>query len=305
MRDFFEKLNALGMPKRNDIIEKDFHIHRLLGTILNDEYLANSLAFKGGTCLIKAFLGYYRFSEDIDFTWKNKEIWENKTQAQVKRDCSKEITKLTEHFKNIADKLGLNFTGDKSREDEVHISSGGRMVSFFIGYHSDILDKPNEIKVEINFVDPVIYPFKTRFLNSYIETLDSEELEFLYGDIWKQYKKKIEFECYDAREIFIEKCRAALTRKNYKFRDILDIYFMERKFKYSIKDFEPQIVEKTKFMLDLYKRYLDNIEQIDFPDYTILDSEEMELLLIKSPENLNKEVLRIHKELMVIKEKIM
>jgi len=272
---------------------------------LKDEYLVNNLAFKGGTCLIKAFLGYYRFSEDIDFTWKNKEIWENKTLAQVKRDCSEEITKLTEHFKIIAHKLDLNFSGDKSREDEVHISSGGRMVSFFIGYHSDMLEKPNRIKVEINFVDYMIYPFKPRHLDSYIETLDSKELEFLYEDIWKEYKKEIEFECYDAREIFIEKCRAALTRKSYKFRDILDIYFMERKFKYSIKSFEPQIVEKTKFMLDLYKRYQDNMEQINFPDHTILDSEEMELLLIKSPEGLNREVQRIHKELMAIKEKMM
>ena len=305
MRDFFEKLNALGMPKRVDIIEKDYHIHRLLNQILKDKYLVDNLAFKGGTCLIKAFLGYYRFSEDIDFTWKNKEIWKNKSSTQVKRNCSGEITKLTEHFKNIAQKLDLNFSGDKSKKDEVHISSGGRMVSFFIEYHSDILDKPNKIKVEINFVDHVIYPFKAQILHSYIETLDSEELEFLYEDLWNEYKKKIEFDSYDAREIFIEKCRAALTRKSYKFRDILDIYFMEREFEYSIRKFEPQIVEKTKFMLDLYERYQDNIEQIDFPSHKILDSEEMELLLIKSPEGLNKEVMRIHNELMEIKEKIM
>ena len=305
MRDFFEKLNALGMPKRSDITEKDFHIHRLLDSILNNEYLADRLAFKGGTCLIKAFLGYYRFSEDIDFTWQDKEIWESKSMTQVKHECSEEITKLIEHFKNIADKLDLNFSGDKSKVDEVHISSGGRMVTFFIGYHSDILDKPNRIKIEINFVDYVIYPFKAQLLHSYIETLDSRELEFLYEDIWKEYKKRIEFDCYDAREIFIEKCRAALTRKNYKFRDILDIYFMERKFKYSIKEFEPQIIEKTKFMLDMYKRYQDNIEQIDFPDHTVLDSEEMELLLIKPPDDLNKEVIRIHKELVEIKEKVL
>lgn len=57
MKDFFERLNTLGKTKRNDIIEKDFHLHRLLSMITKDEYLNKNLVFKGGTCLIKAYTG--------------------------------------------------------------------------------------------------------------------------------------------------------------------------------------------------------------------------------------------------------
>ena len=36
MKEFFERLNAIGMPKRTDIIEKDYHLHRLLRAISED-----------------------------------------------------------------------------------------------------------------------------------------------------------------------------------------------------------------------------------------------------------------------------
>ena len=30
MKEFFERIIALRRPKRNDLVEKDFHLHRLL-----------------------------------------------------------------------------------------------------------------------------------------------------------------------------------------------------------------------------------------------------------------------------------
>ncbi|MBS3817326.1 MAG: nucleotidyl transferase AbiEii/AbiGii toxin family protein [Candidatus Thermoplasmatota archaeon] len=63
-KDFFAKLNKLVETGRKDIVEKDFHLHRLLSKISRDEYLKENFVFKGGTCLIKAYTGYYRFSEE-------------------------------------------------------------------------------------------------------------------------------------------------------------------------------------------------------------------------------------------------
>ncbi len=113
MKDFFEKLNAFGKPKRIDIIEKDYHLHRILHLISQNDYLKNNLVFKGGTCLIKAYYGYYRFSEDIDFTWQNMDIWKGKSKSETVKRCSKEITKLIHNFKDISDRLGLIFGGKK------------------------------------------------------------------------------------------------------------------------------------------------------------------------------------------------
>lgn len=304
MKEFFDKLNALGKLQRRDIIEKDFHLHRILCQISHDEYLKDNLVFKGGTCLIKTYLDYYRFSEDLDFTWGRDALWKDKGKSEVARLCSAEITKVIEHFKNISDKLGLEFSGVKGNAEEVHVSSGGRMVLLFIGYHSDILNIPSRIKIEVNFVDKTLYPFQERELQSYVKGIDSEELEFLYEDLWNEYSKKVSFRCYDPREIFIEKCRASMTRKAYKLRDVIDIHFMEKEFGYSISGYKAEIKEKVRFALDLYGRYRENIELIEYPDAETLDSEEVKLLLSRGPEDLSMNIERIHKELEAIRKEI-
>ncbi|MFQ6107889.1 MAG: nucleotidyl transferase AbiEii/AbiGii toxin family protein [Thermoplasmata archaeon] len=296
MKDFFQMLNALGRPKRSDIIEKDFHIHRLLHAISEDDYLRENLAFKGGTCLIKAYLGFYRFSEDIDFTWRSDELWRSRPLSETKRLCSEEITTLAGLFRTIAEDLGMNFRGDKTMESEVRISSGGRMVLFFIGYRSEVLNVPSSIKVEVNFVDRILYPCQDRDLRSYAEDVESDELKFLYEEPWREYDTGIRLSCYDPREIFVEKCRAALTRTAYKLRDVMDIFFMEERLGYSIGGHSKQIEEKVRFMLEMYERYRENIELRSFPT-EILDSEETKLLLVEPPVELGPEISRIHSEL--------
>lgn len=304
MKDFFERLNTLGKPKRNDIIEKDYHLHRLLNQIPQDDYLKDNLVFKGGTCLMKVYADYYRFSEDIDFTWIDKSIWKNKNKSKTAKLCSGEIDNLVEHIKNITDKLNLKFSGDKSNSNEVHISSGGRMVLFFIGYNSEILNIETRIKIEINFMDITLYPFIEKKLKSYVENIDSEEIKFLYEDLWREYSTPVYFKCYDPREIFIEKCRASMTRKTYKLRDLIDIYYMEKINGYTILKYKEAIKKKTKFMLNLYKRYKENIEFLEFPSTDILNSEELKLMLVPPPKNLDQNITRLHRQLNEIRSKL-
>ena len=305
MKDFFERLNALGKPKRNDIIEKDYHLHRLLHQISLNDHLSSNLVFKGGTCLMKAYTGYYRFSEDVDFTWLDKNIWEGRNKSEIVRLCSAEIDTLAKHFRDISNDLGLNFSGDKTNTDEVNISSGGRVVQFFIGYNSEILNMASRIKVEINFMDITLYAFKKKNLKSYVEGIDSEEMEFLYETQWKEYLTPVTLGCYDSREIFIEKCRALMTRKAYKLRDVIDIYFLEKNNNYSIPAYKKAIKRKTGFMLELYERYRENIKALELPSTNILASEEMKLLLVKPPENLEENVNRIHGQLDKIREELL
>lgn len=51
-----------------NVIEKDYVLGWLLAAIANEEELANTWAFKGGTCLRKCYFETYRLSEDLDFT---------------------------------------------------------------------------------------------------------------------------------------------------------------------------------------------------------------------------------------------
>ena len=53
---------------RDSVVEKDYVLGWLLWGIGSDKHLADTWAFKGGTCLKKCYIETYRFSEDLDFT---------------------------------------------------------------------------------------------------------------------------------------------------------------------------------------------------------------------------------------------
>jgi predicted nucleotidyltransferase component of viral defense system len=59
---------ARGVGKPLFVVEKDYALSYLLASIAVVPLLRESLVFKGGTCLRKAYFAGYRFSEDLDFT---------------------------------------------------------------------------------------------------------------------------------------------------------------------------------------------------------------------------------------------
>lgn len=304
MKEFFDQLNQIVKPERSDIIEKDYHLHRLLYHISHDKYLKDKLVFKGGTCLVKAYLGYYRFSEDIDFTWKDTLFWKGQSSSQTRKNCSKLIDVIIDRLKKISEKLGFVFEADKTDVSQVEIGSGGRMVRFFIRYHSATLDIPAIIKIEINFVDQTFFPFKNIELKSLISTVQNREIAFIYKKQWDEYKKVITFDCYDPREIFTDKVRAAMTRVSYKFRDVIDIYKLEEKYGYSLSDYEEEIRKKTYFILDLYHRYKENIMSISIPASVTIPEREFNLLLFKPTKEFYKNINRVHIQLQQIQKEI-
>lgn len=302
---FFEEVHERTKASRREIIEKDYQLHRILKAISEDEYLSKTLAFKGGTCLIKAYLGYYRFSEDLDFTWKDQEMWEGLTRSNIKKQCSREINGLVKRFKDIMDHLGLDFTDNKDEGRYIHISSGGRMVLFYVNYHSEVLKRVERLKIEISFTDEFRYPTLIRTLDTYANHFDTEEMEFYYPEQLEEYSSKVRIDCYDPREIFIEKCRAALTRKVYKFRDMIDIYMLKKENGFEILDHEEDIIVKTKLMLDLYRRYNENIRIRENSLIFHKREEELKLFLISVPEDLDREIDIIQKDLEIIRDRIL
>lgn len=297
-------INDIAKPKRPGIIEKDYQLHRLLCGIKGDEYLSENLAFKGGTCLIKAHLGYYRFSEDVDFTWKDRSIWDGRSRSRIKKACSKESDEVIRRFHSIADDLGLEFAGRKDDLKEVRLNSGGRMIVLFMEYHSEIFDRPDRIKIEINFVEDLIYPVRKMPLRTYLENIGSEEIEFLFEDEYSNYSRMVELDCYDPREIFLEKCRAAMTRKVYKLRDIIDIFYLEDVYELGMKDLRDRIISKTRFSMDLYRRYSENVKTSSFPQTDPKKGEDMDLMIIDPPQTLFDAIPRIHDELVSIRDNL-
>lgn len=65
---------ARAARKPQFVLEKDYALSYLLAGIVAVPQLAESLVFKGGTCLRKAYFPGYRFSEDLDYT--SRSPWE-------------------------------------------------------------------------------------------------------------------------------------------------------------------------------------------------------------------------------------
>jgi predicted nucleotidyltransferase component of viral defense system len=104
--------------KRLDMVEKDIVLHQIL-TDLSESFSEN-FVFKGGTCLIKHHIGYFRFSEDIDFTWRDQSRFNKKSSKEIRKDLSNLIDKTGKIFEGMAKKRGFDFKCVKS--DKRYIS---------------------------------------------------------------------------------------------------------------------------------------------------------------------------------------
>src|SRR3989344_2855181 len=79
-----------------DLIEKDIILTKILFHLMQDKSFSQNYAFKGGTCLTKCYLGYYRFSEDLDFTYLNQKDFTEKSKNKLRGRMSEKINKLGE-----------------------------------------------------------------------------------------------------------------------------------------------------------------------------------------------------------------
>ncbi len=69
-KDLVDEISQPLGIKNKEMIERDTIIHEILSDLSKDLFFSDNFALKEGTCLVKSHLGYFRFSEDIDFTWK-------------------------------------------------------------------------------------------------------------------------------------------------------------------------------------------------------------------------------------------
>ncbi len=139
---------------KQEKIQHEIQLHRLLSEILKDKYLSTNAFFKGGTCAL--MLGYLdRFSVDLDFDLGKK--------------ADKKV--FREKLYNIFNNLNLEIK-DESK----------RALQFFLKYPSS--DRRNTIKVEFldnyyksNIYKPVfIPPISMTGICQTIETMFSHKL---------------------------------------------------------------------------------------------------------------------------------
>ncbi|KYC44503.1 MAG: hypothetical protein APG12_01663 [Candidatus Methanofastidiosum methylothiophilum] len=274
MREFLDYVSGRLEISNKFLLEKDIIIHRLLLKLSKTDFFKEFI-FKGGTCLIKCYYGYYRFSEDLDFTYRNQEDFPNKSQKEVRKILSKNIDKTGEILSKISSELNIRFIADKSDDRYIEFGGSNKFVTFKLWYDSELMETEQFIKIQINFVEKLLYKEAEMPVTTLVKDIPKKEIDFLYPE-YTDLLENIKIPCYDIKEILVEKARAILTRRVVKSRDFIDIYMISSKDDLDIKSFEDEIIDKTMFMLQ-YSKYVKNISALSLEKF-ILGEEEKILL---------------------------
>ncbi len=179
-------------------IEKDYIISWVLWGIYNHSILKDALIFKGGTCIKKIFIEDYRYSEDIDFTFK---------PSMEKTLSDEEIYKsFNEIFVSIKEAANIDLSIPEDSK-EVHESGS---IKFFIEYIGPLGGKSDRIKTDIGKGEKLEFEVVQRtMLNDYSDIEEEGEVTIL---------------SYSLEEIVIEKMAALMGRTIP--RDLYDFEYL-------------------------------------------------------------------------------
>lgn len=271
-----EYISRTAKIHQTDLIEKDLLLHALLTELLKDLNFRDNYCFKGGTCLTKCYFGYFRFSEDLDFSFIPQSLFKNKSEKEIRRIISKLLIDLLRLIKNCSTQLGMSFETEKKHNKFIEFGGSNKFITFKLWYDSVILKQEQFIKIQINFVEQFIHPVKSKIASAITDLSLDKEFEFLFPE-YRHISNTMPVNAYCLDEILSEKLRAILTRKGIKTRDAIDIYLILQKQKKNLNSYEADALTKTRFMLK-YKKYKQNLKDKKF-DGLFGRSEEQRLLI--------------------------
>lgn len=232
---------SLNLNNHEDILEKD-----LLLTLILAEFekkgLGKELIFKGGTLLSRNYLKYHRFSEDLDFVFKDSNVIRDLGRNPRERKVKVFLDNFVPELKNVADALGLDFSTDRSNKKYCKMLSGRTVYTFKVYYSEN-----KYIKVEINFVEKIIDTSKNISVKAITDFFDSKELLFSLGLDYKNFNVL----SYSLKEITLEKYRATLTRKRLQERDLFDLFLIKDSLKADLNEIIEKIRNSSLIKTDL------------------------------------------------------
>lgn len=197
---FAEALNftAAETTLAAQLIEKDYFCSVLLQFLAAN---ASTLIFKGGTCLTKVHLGFYRLSEDLDFSIPISEHSSRSERREKARAVKESMLALPEELKcfRVIEKMkGAN-------NSTQYICT--------VGYNSVLTGQAETIKIEVSLREPLL----TSVINGGAHTI---LLDPVSGG---PMVDTLSVACLSKLEAIAEKFRAAMTRREPAIRDFYDI----------------------------------------------------------------------------------
>lgn len=183
---------------RDILIEKDFLCSIVLMFLYKNYKLP--ICFKGGTLLAKVHAGFYRLSEDLDFSIATPGSARRNERSALAKPCKLAIDDIPKYLPLVLEKP-LSGTNE-SRQYNAELS-----------YQSKVFIGKERILIEIGLREPhLVKPVSHK-----TKTILSDPFS---GDaVVDQY----EIMGLTQQEAYAEKIRAALTRKKLAIRDFYDI----------------------------------------------------------------------------------
>jgi len=278
LSEFIEFVAEKSKIRKLSLIEKDILLHKILKGICSSG-LGNNYLFKGGSCLVKCYLGYYRLSIDLDFTWKNQEVWEKLGEKKLRRKLKTEIRNFGSLLENVAKQIGLEFVNNLENKKYFEFGGGGRSVTFKLWKASEL------IKLQVTFVERILFKPKIVEAKTLLANVELTDDERAYFQDFLEFYKPLKLLAYDEREIFCEKIRAILTRRSQKLRDFYDVFKLHEQ-GVKLEELKNEIVEKIKAAL-YYKKYRENLErnrkELEIGREILEDPFERELFIDRPP----------------------
>ncbi len=277
------------------LVKRDVLLHAILRELYGEERFHGRYLFKGGTCLVKCYLGYYRFSVDLDFTFP---LRGGLSRSERRKLISSEVRWLSEKLSHIAEEFDLDFRpfeGKAYNRDFVHFEGNeNRKIVFFHLF----MPTGEVVKIEVNFFEPVLFEEKEVQARTLLEgvKLENEERAYFFEDL-ERYST-LYVTAYSPEEILAEKIRAILTRKVQKLRDFYDVFMLYRA-GYDYSDVIDEAFEKIRFSMrfspertaENLRANMESIQNGRFNVTPELMENELELVLSRPPESEFKEFM--------------
>jgi predicted nucleotidyltransferase component of viral defense system len=264
--------------KKPKLVEQDVLVHRVLKEIYSSPTFVENYLFKGGSCLVKCYFGYYRFSVDLDFTWRKQEVWEV-GEKELRRKLLNEVKVFGRLLEETAKQTGIEFINKPKNRRYFEFGGGGRMSTFKMWKGTELL------KIQVNFLEALLFPSKSLIAKTLLNGVTLSRDEKAYFSEFLDFYKPLKVNAYDEREILCEKVRAILTRKAQKLRDFYDIFMLDTH-GFKVEQLTDGIISKIKASL-YYEKYRNNLEAnkkaLKYSTDILEDPFERELL-VKNPQ---------------------
>ena len=150
------------------------------------------------------------------------------------------------HFPDFTKPAARKWWASKFK-DYVELGSNNKLVTFRVYYTSVLTGKSSFIKIQINFLEKIMFTPQTKELIPLIKLNQFTKEDQIYFNEFLGFYKSLKIEVYDIKEIVAEKVRSLLTRKAIKSRDAIDLLFIYNKFKIKPQDLLNETKEKLLF----------------------------------------------------------